>query len=95
MPDLLAALELVTGPPFAQHPAGYEWLGGLASPTPRPSATSPTRSSPPALDGDDRDIARTASATALLVAPDDGTVLLSAMWVAVREGNQAEAEAYA
>ena len=29
MPDLLAALELVSGPPFAQRPTGYEWLGGL------------------------------------------------------------------
>ena len=29
LPDLLAALHLVSGPPFAQRPAGYEWLDGL------------------------------------------------------------------
>ena len=47
-----------------------------------------------ALDEDDLDAARIASATALLVAPDDEKVLLDAMWVAYREGNRAEAETY-
>ncbi len=47
-----------------------------------------------ALDDDDVEAARTASATALLVAPDDEEVLLDAMRVAYREGNRAEAETY-
>ena len=39
--------SLVSGPPFAQRPAGYEWLDGLdLTLTPR-SATSPTRWSRP------------------------------------------------
>ncbi len=47
-----------------------------------------------ALDEDDLDAARIASAIALLVAPDDEKVLLDAMRVAYREGDRAEAETY-
>ncbi len=47
-----------------------------------------------ALHDDDVEAARTASATALLVAPDDEKVLLDAMRVAYREGNRAEAETH-
>ncbi len=39
-------------------------------------------------------MAGTASATALLVAPDDERVLLDAMWVAYHRGDRAEAETY-
>ncbi|WP_116451684.1 LysM peptidoglycan-binding domain-containing protein [Blastococcus litoris] len=94
MPDLLAALALVSGPPFAQRPAGYEWLGGLELTYTAAICDVAHLVVTSALADDDLDAARTASATALLVAPDDEKVLLDAMWVAYREGNRAEAETY-
>ena len=91
IPDLLAALESVSGPPFAQHPTGHEWLNGLDLTLPA-AICGVTHQVVASLTDDDLDAARTASATALLVAPDDEKVLLDAMWVAHREGNRAEAE---
>ncbi|SDG04381.1 LysM domain-containing protein [Blastococcus aurantiacus] len=94
MPDLLSALELVSGPPFAQRPTGYEWLGGLELTLTAAICDVAHLVVTTALADDDLDAARTAVATALLVAPDDENVLLDAMWVAYREGNRAEAETY-
>jgi DNA-binding SARP family transcriptional activator len=94
MPDLLAALKLVSGPPFAQRPTGYEWLGGLDLTLTAAICDVAHQVVTAALDDDDVEAARTASAAALLVAPDDEKVLLDAMRVAYREGNCAEAETY-
>ncbi|MBB3084703.1 LysM peptidoglycan-binding domain-containing protein [Geodermatophilus sabuli] len=94
MPDLLAALELVSGPPFAQRPTGYEWLGGLDLSLTAGICDVAHQVVTAALADDDLNAARTASATALLVAPDDQRVLLDAMGVAYRGGNPAEAETY-
>lgn len=92
MPDLLVALESVSGPPFAQHPTGYEWLNGLDLTLPAAICDVAHQVVAASLADDDLDAARTAGATALLVAPDDEEVLLDAMWVAHRGGNRAEAE---
>ena len=94
LPDLLAALELVSGPPFAQRPAGYEWLDGLDLTLTAGICDVAHQVVTAALTGDDLAAARAASATALLVAPDDEKVLLDAMWVAYLEGSRAEAETY-
>ncbi|SOC49475.1 DNA-binding transcriptional activator of the SARP family [Blastococcus aggregatus] len=94
LPDLLAALELVSGPPFAQRPAGYEWLDGLDLSLTAGICDVAHQVVTAALSDDDLTSARTASAAALLVAPDDEKVLLDAMWVAYREGSRAEAETY-
>jgi DNA-binding SARP family transcriptional activator/LysM repeat protein len=94
LPDLLAALELVSGPPFAQRPAGYEWLDGLDLTLTAGICDVAHQVVTAALADDDLTSARAASAAALLVAPDDEKVLLDAMWVAYREGSRAEAETY-
>ncbi len=94
MPDLLAALELVSGPPFAHRPAGYEWLDGLDLTLTAAICDVAHQVITAALAGDDPTTAGTASATALLVAPDDEQVLLDAMWVAYHQGNRAEAETF-
>jgi nucleoid-associated protein YgaU/DNA-binding SARP family transcriptional activator len=94
LPDLLAALRLVSGPPFAQRPSGYEWLDGLDLTLTAAICDVAHQVVTDGLRRDDRDAARTASTTALLVAPDDETVLLDAVLVAYREGNRAEAETY-
>jgi DNA-binding SARP family transcriptional activator/LysM repeat protein len=94
LPDLLAALELVSGPPFAQRPAGYEWLDSLDLTLTAGICDVAHQVITAALADDDLTSARTASAAALLVAPDDERVLLDAMWVAYREGSRAEAETY-
>ncbi|MDT0275515.1 LysM domain-containing protein [Blastococcus goldschmidtiae] len=94
LPDLLAALELVSGAPFAQRPAGYEWLDGLDLTLTAGVCDVAHQVVTAALADDDLTSARTASAAALLVAPDDEKVLLDAMWVAYREGSRAEAETY-
>ncbi|NEK86893.1 LysM peptidoglycan-binding domain-containing protein [Blastococcus saxobsidens] len=94
LPDLLAALELVSGPPFAQRPAGYEWLDGLDLTLTAAICDVAHQVVTAALADDDLTSARTAAATALLVAPDDEQVLLDAMWVAYLEGSRAEAETY-
>ncbi|SFT82600.1 DNA-binding transcriptional activator of the SARP family [Geodermatophilus amargosae] len=93
-PDLLAALELVSGPPFAQRPTGYEWLDGLDLTLTAAICDVAHQVVTAALHDDDLNAAGTASATALLVAPEDERVLLDAMWVAYRGGNRAEAETY-
>ncbi|SNR79469.1 LysM peptidoglycan-binding domain-containing protein [Blastococcus mobilis] len=94
LPDLLAALQLVSGPPFAQRPAGYEWLDGLDLTLTAAVCDVAHQVVAVALADDDLAAAVTASATALLVAPDDEQVLLDAMWVAYHQGNRAEAETY-
>ncbi|WP_246066158.1 LysM peptidoglycan-binding domain-containing protein [Geodermatophilus aquaeductus] len=94
MPDLVAALGLVSGPPFAQRPTGYEWLGGLDLTLTAAICDVAHQVVAAALADDDLDAARIASAAALLVAPDDERVLLDAMSVAYRRGNRAEAETY-
>ncbi|WP_169064416.1 LysM peptidoglycan-binding domain-containing protein [Geodermatophilus dictyosporus] len=94
MPDLLAALQLVSGQPFAQRPSGYEWLDGLDLTLTAAICDVAHQVITAALAHDDLDAARTASATALLVAPDDERVLLDAICVAYRGGNRAEAETY-
>jgi DNA-binding SARP family transcriptional activator len=94
LPDLLAALELVSGPPFAQRPAGYEWLDGLDLTLTAGICDVAHQVVTAALADDDLAAARAASATALRVAPDDEKVLLDAMWVAWHEGSRAEAETY-
>ena len=94
LPDLLAALQLVSGPPFAQRPAGYEWLDGLDLTLIAAVCDVAHQVVTAALADDDLAAAGTASATALLVAPDDEQVLLDAMWVAFHQGNRAEAETY-
>ncbi|WP_457015267.1 LysM peptidoglycan-binding domain-containing protein [Geodermatophilus sp. SYSU D01186] len=93
MPDLLAALELVSGPPFAQRPTGYEWLDGLDL-TLAAAICDVAHQVVTAALADDLEAARTACDIALLVAPDDEKVLLDAVWVAYREGHRAEAEMY-
>jgi nucleoid-associated protein YgaU/DNA-binding SARP family transcriptional activator len=94
LPDLLAALELVSGPPFAHHPAGYEWLDGLDLTLTAAICDVAHQLVTVALADGDLAAAGTASATALLVAPDDERVLLDAMWVAYHQGNRAEAETF-
>ncbi len=94
IPDLVAALELVAGPPFAQRPTGYEWLGGLDLTLTAAICDVAHEVVTVALDEDDVDTARTACSTALRVAPDDEKVLLDAVRVAYREGNRAEAETH-
>jgi hypothetical protein len=47
LPDLLAALERVSGPPFAHRPAGYECLDGLDFTLTAAVCDVATRSSPP------------------------------------------------
>ena len=94
LPDLLAALRLVSGPPFAQRPAGYEWLDGLDLTLTAGICDVAHQVVTAALADDNLAAARAASATALLVAPDDERVLLDAMWVAYHEGSRAEAETY-
>ncbi|RBY81538.1 LysM domain-containing protein [Blastococcus sp. TF02A-26] len=94
LPDLLAALRLVSGPPFAQRPVGYEWLDGLDLTLTAAVCDVAHQVVTAALADGDLAAAGTASATALLVAPDDEQVLLDAMWVAFHQGNRAEAETY-
>lgn len=94
LPDLLAALRRVSGPPFAQRPAGYEWLDGLDLTLTAAVCDVAHQVVTAALADDDLAAAGTASATALLVAPDDEQVLLNAVWVAFHQGNRAEAETY-
>ena len=94
MSDLLAALRLVSGPPFAQRPAGYEWLDGLDLTLTAAVCDVAHKVVSTALADGDLAAASTASATALLVAPDDEQVLLDAMWVAFHQGHRAEAETY-
>jgi DNA-binding SARP family transcriptional activator len=93
-PDLLRALELVSGPPFAQRPSGYEWLNGLDLTLTAAICDVAHQVVTTALDNDDVDAAQAGSATALLVAPDDEKVLLDATRVAHYGGNRAEAESY-
>jgi DNA-binding SARP family transcriptional activator len=92
--DLLAALELVSGPPFDQRPSGYEWLNGLDLTLTAAICDVAHQVVTSALASNDLDAARAASATGLRVAPDDEQVLLDAMLVAYRQGNRAEAETY-
>ncbi|SOC46119.1 DNA-binding transcriptional activator of the SARP family [Blastococcus aggregatus] len=92
--DLLAALHLVSGPPFAQRPAGYEWLDGLDLTLTAAICDVAHQVVSTALEDGDLAAAAIASATALLVAPDDEQVLLDAMWVAFHQGHRAEAETY-
>ncbi|MBJ7452717.1 MAG: SARP family transcriptional regulator, partial [Blastococcus sp.] len=94
LPDLLAALRLVSGPPFAQRPAGYEWLDGLDLTLTAAVCDVAHQVVSTALADGDLAAAAIASATALLVAPDDEQVLLDAMWVAFHQGHRAEAETY-
>jgi len=94
LPDLRAALQLVSGPPFAQRPSGYEWLDGLDLTLTAAICDVAHQVVTAALETDDLEAARAASATALLVAPDDEQVLLDAVWVAYHEDNRAEAETY-
>ncbi|WP_040339413.1 LysM peptidoglycan-binding domain-containing protein [Candidatus Blastococcus massiliensis] len=94
LPDLLAALRLVSGPPFAQRPAGYEWLDGLDLTLTAAICDVAHQVVSTALADGDLAAAATASACALLVAPDDEQVLLDAMWVAFHQGHRAEAETY-
>lgn len=94
LPDLVSALQLVTGPPFAQRPAGYEWLDGLDLTFTAAVCDVAHQVVSTALADGDLAAASTASATALLVAPDDEQVLLDAMWVAFHQGHRAEAETY-
>jgi len=94
LPDLLAALRLVSGPPFAQRPAGYEWLDGLDLTLTAAVCDVAHQVVSTALPDGDLAAAGTASATALLVAPDDEQALLDAMWVAFHQGHRAEAETY-
>ncbi|WP_242471952.1 hypothetical protein [Blastococcus sp. TML/C7B] len=94
LPDLLAALRLVSGPPFAQRPAGYEWLDGLDLTLTAAVCDVAHQVVATALADGDLAAAATASATALLVAPDDEQVLIDAMWVAFHQGHRAEAETY-
>ncbi|SFE80070.1 LysM peptidoglycan-binding domain-containing protein [Blastococcus tunisiensis] len=94
VPDLLAALRLVSGPPFAQRPAGYEWLDGLDLTLTAAVCDVAHQVVSTALADGDLAAAATASATALLVAPDDEQVLIDAMWVAFHQGYRAEAETY-
>ncbi|TQN44083.1 DNA-binding SARP family transcriptional activator [Blastococcus colisei] len=92
--DLSAALELVSGPPFGQRPSGYEWLQGLDLAYTAGVCDVAHLVVTSALADGDLETARAASQTALLVAPEDEKVLVDAMWVAFRDGNQAEAEAF-
>jgi DNA-binding SARP family transcriptional activator len=92
--DLRAALQLVSGPPFAQRPSGYEWLDGLDLTLTAAICDVAHQVVTAGLADDDLTSARTASAAALLVAPDDEQVLLDAMRVAYHEDNRAEAEYY-
>ncbi|SDO16080.1 LysM peptidoglycan-binding domain-containing protein [Geodermatophilus sp. DSM 45219] len=94
LPDLLAALRLVSGPPFAQRPAGYEWLDGLDLTLTAAVCDVAHQVVSTALSDGDLAAASTASVTALLVAPDDEQALLDAMWVAFHQGHRAEAETY-
>jgi DNA-binding SARP family transcriptional activator len=93
-PDLLAALRLVSGPPFTQRPVGYDWLDGLDLTLTAAVCDVAHQVVTAALADEDLDAARTASAAALLVAPDDEQVLLDAMWTSFHQGNHAEAEAH-
>jgi nucleoid-associated protein YgaU/DNA-binding SARP family transcriptional activator len=92
--DLSAALDMVAGPPFGQRPSGYEWLQGLDLAYTAAICDVAHLVVTSALTDGDIEVARAASETALLVAPDDEKVLLDAMWVAFRDGNRAEAEAH-
>jgi nucleoid-associated protein YgaU/DNA-binding SARP family transcriptional activator len=94
MPDLLAALRLVTGPPFAQRPSGYEWLDGLDFTLTAAVCDVAHQVITTALDRGDQHAARLANDAALLVAPEDEQVLLDAVEVAYRAGRRAEAETY-
>lgn len=92
--DLLAALRLVSGPPFSQRPSGYEWLQGLDLGFAATICDVAHQVISSALADHDLAAARAASATALRVATDDENVLLDAMRVAFGSGNRAEAEAF-
>ncbi|SFE94979.1 LysM peptidoglycan-binding domain-containing protein [Blastococcus tunisiensis] len=92
--DLSAALELVSGLPFGQRPSGYEWLQGLDLAYTAGVCDVAHLVVTSALADGDLETARAASQTALLVAPEDEKVLVDAMWVAFRDGNQAEGEAF-
>ncbi|MCV2491878.1 LysM peptidoglycan-binding domain-containing protein [Geodermatophilus sp. YIM 151500] len=94
LPDLLAALRLVSGPPFAQRPAGYEWLDGLDLTLTAAVCDVAHQVVSTTLADGDLAAAAIASATAVLVAPDDEQVLLDAMRVAFHQGHRAEAETY-
>lgn len=90
--DLQAALDLVTGPPFEQRGSGYEWLSGLdLTYTAMICDVAHLVVTSTLADGD-TEAARAASETALRVAPEDEKVLTDAIWVAFRDGSQAEAE---
>jgi DNA-binding SARP family transcriptional activator len=92
--DLLAALDLVSGPPFGQRPSGYEWLQGRDLTYTAAVCDVAHLVVTSALSDGDLGAARAASNAALRVAPDDERVLLDAMWVAFRDGSRAEAEAF-
>jgi len=91
--DLQAALELVTGPPFDQRRSGYDWLEGLDQTYVAMVCDVAHLVVTAALTAEDYETARMASETALRVAPTGEKGLLDAMWVAFRDGHEAEAEA--
>ncbi len=92
--DLRAALDLVTGPPFDQRSAGYEWLEGLDHHYTAMICDVAHLVVTAALPDEDTDIARTAVLAALRGAPQDVKILVDAAWVAFQDGSEAEAEAY-
>jgi DNA-binding SARP family transcriptional activator len=92
--DLLAALRLVSGPPFAQRPSGYEWLGGLDLSLTAAICDVAHKVVTEALDADNLEAAGAVSGIAFLVAPDDEKVLFDAMGAVYRAGNRAGAETY-
>ncbi|WP_029429680.1 LysM peptidoglycan-binding domain-containing protein [Blastococcus sp. URHD0036] len=94
MADLISALKLVSGQPFAQRPTGYEWLDGLDFTLTAAICDVAHQVVTAALGEGNLEAARAGATTALRVAPDDEKVLLDAMQVAFSEGNRAEAEAH-
>jgi DNA-binding SARP family transcriptional activator len=94
LPDLLSALELVSGPPFDQRPTGYEWLNGLDFSLTAAVCDVAHQVVTTALNDGQLDAAQRASAVAVLVAPEDEAVLLDAMAVAYAADRRAEAERF-
>jgi len=92
--DLKAALELVSGPPFDQRSAGYEWLDSLDHHYTAMICDVAHLVVTAALPDGDTDTARTAVLAALRGAPQDVKVLVDAAWVAFQDGSEAEAEAF-
>jgi DNA-binding SARP family transcriptional activator len=92
--DLLAALELVSGPPFDQRPTGYEWLNGLDFSLTAAICDVAHQVVTTALSDGQLDAASRASSVAVLVAPEDEAVLLDAVSVAYAAGRRAEAERF-